>query len=331
MTLAKSDTMPRQEARPRPTLLAQALQALRKLPMLPVFVVACIAFYLTVGDFASAANIATMERFLAPLLVTAVGATFVFLVGEIDLSVGSVVSLSSVLAAMVMRDTGSLWAGMLTGLAVGLGAGVINGAAVTVLRFPSFIHTLAMLLVVRAIGLLLTGGYSVGRLPIAALLFGKMSTLGLPNVLWIAGIVWVLFTLLLNETVFGRELILTGANRRAARFNGIDVRKTVFWAFTISGSLAGLAGAIVVLRLGSGGPVVGDNMLLTTIAAIVLGGTSIQGGEGGLVRTLTGAAVIVLLDKGLNLLGLSFYDQAIVVGAVVILGSIGGKVLARSR
>ncbi len=299
--------------------------------MLPVLVVACIAFYFTVDDFASASNIATMERFLAPLLVAAIGATFVFLVGEIDLSVGSVVSLSSVAAALVMRDSGSLWAGMLTGVAVGLGAGVINGAAVAVLRFPSFIHTLAMLLVVRAIGLLLTGGHSVGRLPISVLLFGKMSTLGFPNVLWIAAAVWIVFALLLRETVFGRELILTGANRRAARFNVVDVRQTVFWAFTISGTLAGLAGVIVVLRLGSGGPIVGDNLLLTTIAAIVLGGTSIQGGEGGLVRTLTGAAVIVLLDKGLNLLGLSFYDQAIVVGAVVIVGSIGGKYLARPR
>ena len=254
-----------------------------------------------------------------------------FLVGEIDLSIGSMVSLSSVLAAMVMRDSGSLWAEVLTGVAVGLGGGIINGAAVTVLRFPSFIHTLAMLLVVRAIGLLLTAGHSVGHLPISVLLFGKMSTLGFPNVLWIAAAVWVVFALLLRETVFGRELILTGANRRAARFNGIDVRKTVFWAFTISGTLAGLAGAIVVLRLGSGGPIVGDNLLLTTIAAVVLGGTSIQGGEGGLVRTLTGAVVIVLLDKGLNLLGLSFYDQAVVVGAVVIIGSIGGKYLARSR
>ncbi len=331
MTLAKSELLMCRPPPPRPTALSRSLGAIRKLPMLPVIVLTCVSFYLTVGDFASAANFANMGRFLAPLLVAAIGATFVFLTGEIDLSIGSVVSLSSVLAAMAMRDSGSLWVGMAAGIGVGIAAGVINGVAITVLRFPSFIHTLAMLLVVRAVGLLLTGGHSVGRLPVPVLLFGKMSTLDVPNVLWIAALVWVVFGLLLRETVFGRELILTGANRRAARFNGIDVRKTVFWAFTISGTLAGLAGVIVVLRLGSGGPIVGDNLLLTTIAAVVLGGTSIQGGEGGILRTLTGAVVIVLLDKGLNQLGLSFYDQAIVVGAVVIIGSIGGKYLARSR
>jgi ribose/xylose/arabinose/galactoside ABC-type transport system permease subunit len=129
----------------------------------------------------------------------------------------------------------------------------------------------------------------------------------------------------------GRELFLIGANRRAAMFSGLRMTRTRFAAFLLSGSLAGCAGMAVVLRLGSGGPILGDNLLLMAIAAVVLGGTSIMGGEGGVFRTATGAAVIVLLDKGLNLLGLEFYDQAMVIGAVILIGSALGVRLHRGR
>jgi ribose/xylose/arabinose/galactoside ABC-type transport system permease subunit len=299
--------------------------------MVPVLVATSAIFCLTVDGFTSGANLGNMARFFAPLLVASVGATFVFLLGEIDLSIGSVLSLASVLAALAMRASGSVWLGAAAGLATGLAIGAVNGGAVALLRFPAFVHTLGVLLTVRALGMLLTGGHSVGRLPVAALAFGRGDLLGLPGLLWIAVAVYLAAALALGRSVFGRELFLVGTSRRAAAFNGLRVARTRFLAFLVSGTLAGLAGVMVVVRLGSGGPILGDNLLLMAIASVVLGGTNIMGGDGGVFRTATGAAVIVLLDKGLNLLGLEFYDQAIVVGAVILLGSALGVRLHRRR
>jgi ribose transport system permease protein len=319
---------------PRARLAARRrwnVSALLKLPMLPVIVVGFLGLWASVEGFASAANLANMARLFAPLVIAATGLTFVFLLGEIDLSVGSVLSLASVLGALTMRETASVWLGAAVTVAVGTLIGAFNGAVVAWFRFSTFVHTLGMLVTARAVAMLITGGHSVGRLPVAALRFGRGGFLGVPDLLWIGIIVCAAAHLLLQRTVFGRELFLVGANRRAAVFAGLHVQSTRFLAFLISGILAGLAGACVVLRLGSGGPILGDNLLLMAIAAVVLGGTSVFGGEGGVVRTMTGALVVVMLDKGLNLLGLEFFDQAIVMGLVIVLGSALGGYLYRQR
>lgn len=302
-----------------------------KLPMLPVLVVTFAALSTSVDGFASAANLANMARLFAPLVIAAIGMTCVFLLGEIDLSVGSVLSLASVLGTLVMRGTGSVWLGVFVAIATGAAIGGFNGVVIAWLRFSSFVHTLGILVTARAVGMLITGGHSVGRLPVAALQFGRGSWLGLPNLLWLAAGVYVLAHFVLRQTIIGREFFLVGANRRGSVFAGLAVQRTRFLAFLFSGTLAGLAGACVVLRLGSGGPILGDNLLLMAIASVVLGGTSVFGGEGGVFRTVTGALVVVMLDKGLNLLGLEFYDQAIVMGLVIIFGSALGGHLYRQR
>jgi len=304
---------------------------LQEAPMLPVLAAAAVLFCFTVEGFTTEANLSNMARFFAPLFVASAGAMLVILLGEIDLSIGSTPSLASVLAALTMRATDSVWLGVVAGLGAGFTVGAINGAAIALLRFPAFIHTLGMLLTVRAIGMLITGGHSIGRLPPEVLAFGRGYFLGAPNLLWVAILVYVALALVLARTMFGRELMLIGTNRRAAMFSGLRVVRARFLAFLLSGALAGLAGVLVVFRLGSGGPILGDNLLLMAIAAVVLGGTNILGGDGGIFRTATGAAVIVLLDKGLNLLGLEFYDQAIVVGTVILLGSALGVSLHRQR
>jgi ribose/xylose/arabinose/galactoside ABC-type transport system permease subunit len=305
--------------------------ALAKLPMLPVLVLAFIALSASVDGFASAANLANMARLFAPLVIAGIGMTFVFLLGEIDLSVGSVLGLASVLGAFVMRSTHSVWLGVAIIVAIGAAIGAVNGLVIAWFRFSSFVHTLGVLVTARAIAMLITGGHSVGRLPAAALEFGHGSFLALPNLLWVAIFVYALAHLLLRYTVTGRQFFLVGANRRGAVFAGLAVPRTRFLAFLFSGTLAGLAAACIVLRLGSGGPILGDNLLLMAIASVVLGGTNVFGGEGGVFRTATGALVVVMLDKGLNLLGLEFYDQAIVMGLVIVLGSALGGHLYRRR
>ena len=272
-----------------------------------------------------------MARLFAPLVIAASGLTFVFLVGEIDLSIGSVLSLASALGAFAMRGTGSVWLGAIVMITTGALIGALNGAVIAWFRFSAFVHTLGVLVTARAVAMLITGGHSVGRLPAGALHFGRGEFAGVPNLLWLAIAVYVVAHILLGHTIVGREIFLVGTNRRAAVFAGLHVQRVRFLAFLISGTLAGLASLCVVLRLGSGGPILGDNLLLMAIAAVVLGGTSLFGGEGGAFRTATGALIVVILDKGLNLLGLAFYDQAVVMGLVIVLGSALGGYLYRRR
>ena len=304
---------------PRPG--AAMIQALLGAPMLPILAVAALGMVIVEPGFLGPANLKNMAWLFGPLLISALGITFVFLIGGIDLSIGSTLSLATVLAALVMRDSGSVVLGAAAGIGTGMLVGAINGFAVAILRFPAFVHTFGMLLTIRAIAMLITGGSSVGRLPIEALRIGRGSLLGVPNLLWIGMAALLFAQLLLTRTRLGREIYLLGSNERAALFNALRVARVKFAAYFLCGTFSGLAGVAVVLRLGSGGPVLGDNVLLMAIAAVVLGGTSITGGEGSAFKTVTGAAVIVLLDKGLNQLGLSFYDQAIVLGLVIVLGS----------
>jgi ribose/xylose/arabinose/galactoside ABC-type transport system permease subunit len=299
--------------------------------MVPILIVTFLLFCLIVDGFTSAANLSNMARLFAPLLIASIGATFVFLLGGIDLSIGSTLSIASVVGASLMRDTGSVALGTVAGILTGLAVGAINGAAISIFRLPAFVHTLGMLLTLRAVALLVTAGHSVGRLPLEVIIIGRGSILGLPNLLWLAAFVYAASHVLLTRTMLGREIYLIGTNERAAIFNGLGVKRAKFTAYVLCGGLAGLSGIAVVFRLGSGGPILGDNLLLMAIASVVLGGTNIMGGDGSVFRTLTGAAVIILLDKGLNLLGLSFFDQAIVIGAVIILGSALGAWLHRRR
>jgi ribose transport system permease protein len=286
-------------------LTRATLDRLAGLPMLPVVVLVFAAFALTVPGFGTVVNLDTMARVLAPLLVAAIGATLIMLAGGIDLSVGATMSLASVLGAMAMKESGSVALGCATGVAVGAAVGLVNAVA--------------------------AHGASVGGLPPAATAFGRMRLAGIPVLLLIAAALLLLALLVLHRTVFGRWIYLVGANERAALFNAVPVDRVKAALYVLGGTAAGIAAMLAVLRLGSGSPVLGDNILLQVIAAVVVGGTSVFGGEGGLVRTLTGVALIVMLDKGLDIIGLAFYDQAIIIGLVILAGSALGTALQRRK
>jgi len=290
-------------------------------PMLLILVALAAVFTVFVDNFVSYANFANMARLFAPLLILAIGMTIVFIAGGIDLSVGSTASMASVVCALVIQHTGIVALGFAAGVGTGLLIGAINGAVIAFFRLPALVFTLAMLLTVRATALLITGGYSVGKLPLSVLAFGRGSFLAIPNLLWVSIAVLLLAALFLARSRRGREIYLVGTSERAATFNALRVTSTKFIAYLVCGGCAGLAGVTIVARLGSGGPVVGDNLLLSGIAAVVLGGTSIHGGEGTVFKTLIGTLIVILLEKGLNLFGLSFYDQAIVMGAVIVAGA----------
>lgn len=307
------------------------LRLVAALPLLPIVLVVAATMWVLVPGFATMINLENMARVLAPLLVAAIGATFVMLTGGIDLSVGATFGLASVVGATVMRDTGSVGLGLVAGIAVGATVGAANGFAVARLRLSPFVYTLAILLTVRAMAFLLSRGYSVGRLPREATAFGRSQIFAVPSLLWIALGILAIGLVALHKTPFGRSVYLVGSNERAATFNAINVRRTKWLVYFIGGTLAGIASMLAVLRLGSGAPVLGDAILLQIIAAVVVGGTSVFGGEGGLWRTFTGVVLVVMLEKGLDLMGVAFYDQAIVIGAVILFGSAFGVYLRRRR
>lgn len=283
------------------------------------------------SSFLSFRSLTITSESFAPLFVVAAGLTLVFILGEIDLSIASTASLASVVTAVVMRDTQSIGLGVAAGIGLGMLVGAFNGLAVARFRLPAFVLTLSSMLVVRAIGMIATGGYSVGQLPLDVLLFGRGKFLGVSHLLIVAVFVLAATTLTLLTSSYGRKLYLVGTNERAAAYSGVQVVRTKFLTYLFCGALAGLAGVMIVFRLGSGGPVIADNLLLMSIAAVVLGGTGIYGGSGSTAQTAIGAGIIAVLTRGLDNMGLTFYDQSIILGAVIIFGSALSKKLFNNR
>lgn len=297
--------------------------------MLPVMIIVFAVFAGTVDGFLSVANMRNMALQFSPLLICATGATLVFLIGGIDLSAGAVMSLAAVGAALVMRTTDSVVLGVAAGIACGVAVGAVNGVAIARFRLAAFVQTLAALLTVRAIAFLLSDGRSVGKLPPLVRSIGRSYFLGLPVLMWLALAIAAGVWMLLARTSYGRRIYLVGANRRAAIFSGINVLRLEFQIYLAAATLSALGGVAAVMWLGAGAPVLGDNFLLQIIAAVVIGGTSIQGGYGGMMQTLSGAAIIVMLDRGLDLAGLAYYDQWITLGFVILAGSALGGLLGR--
>jgi len=298
-------------------------------PVLPITVLVYIGLAVVTPGFASWPNVQNLLGSLAVLAIAAIGATMVFLVAGIDLSVGSTVALSSVLAAIVTKSTESILLGLATALVVGMVVGAINGVAIGYGKLQPFVLTLGVLLVARAVAYIsaaaAAGGggtaASVGQLPGEVLDFGRSSLFGLPTVFLIAVVLVGIFAVILTKTSFGRNVYLLGSNERAAQFVGIRGGLLRLRVYGIAGTLGGVAGFILMTRLGSGTATAGDTLLLQVIAAAVIGGTSLFGGFGGVWRTLVGVFLIAGLANALGLLGMPSWTQGIVIGFVVVLGS----------
>jgi ribose transport system permease protein len=315
------------------TSRGRAMHAAKRLvltvPVLPITVAVYVLLAMTTPGFGSWPNIQNLLGSMAVLAIAAIGATLVFLVAGIDLSVGSTIALSSVVGAIVTRDTGSMALGLVTAVAVGLGIGLINGVCIGFLGLQPFVLTLGVLLAARAVAYIAAaaaaggGGTaaSVGRLPREVLQFGRTTVIGIPTVFLIAVVLVAVFALILSRTATGRSLYLLGSNERAARFNGMSSGMIKCLAYSVAGMLGGFAGFILMTRLGSGNATAGDSLLLQVIAATVIGGTSLFGGLGGVWRTLVGVFLIVGLTNALGLIGMPSWNQGIIIGAVVIFGS----------
>jgi ribose/xylose/arabinose/galactoside ABC-type transport system permease subunit len=273
----------------------------------------CVVLALATDSFFTPANLSNVLRQNAFTAILAAGMTFVILTAGIDLSVGSVVGLSGVICADLLVRGLPLPLAVLTGLLVGLITGAINGAAVTILRVPAFIATLATMLIVRGLAFKYTDARTISGLPAGfAILSSGAVTASI--VALIFGMSWFALT----RTPFGRHVYAVGGNESAAWLSGIRVARVRLAVYSICGLAAGLAGVLVGSRLNAGYPRAGEYYELDAIAAVVVGGTSLFGGSGSVWSALAGAFFIGILNNGLNLFRVSPYEQLVVKGVVLL-------------
>jgi len=314
---------------------SQALRAAGALVALAVVVVAVNVF--SHGSFLTPGNLTNVLRQITYNAILAVGQTFVIITAGIDLSVGSLIELTGVVMAgfanaVPLGGVPLVAATLLVGLAVGCGAGFINAVPVVRLNLPPFITTLAMMLMARGLAFKLAHGRPIAvessafdTLGTGFLFEGPLHAIGLPGipiaVLWMAAVV-IGFAILLTRTRFGRYVFAIGGNEEAARLAGIDVGRVKTLVYVISGGCAAVAGLLLMARFQSGSPNTGIGSELQSIAAVVVGGTSLMGGRGSVVSTFFGALLIGLLNNVMNLLGIESYTQDIVLGAVILVAVI---------
>lgn len=271
--------------------------------------------------FLTFTNLTNVLRQTSLNAIIAVGMTFVILTGGIDLSVGSILALSSAITAGLLVEGYSVIAAMLVGLIVGGLIGTFNGIVITKGKIPPFITTLAVMTLARGATLVYTGGQPITGLGAA---FRKIGTGHIPftsvpvPVIIMLGIFLIAYYTL-SQTRFGRYVYALGGNEEATRLSGINTNKIKIMVYSISGTLAALSGIILTSRLNSAQPTAGEGYELDAIAAVVLGGSSLSGGKGGVGGTLVGALIIGILNNGLNLLNVSPFYQLMAKGAVILL------------
>lgn len=284
------------------------------------FLAIFLFFAVMLGDsgFLTVRNLSNIVLQTAPVTIMAIGLVFVMSAGEIDLSIGSIVAVAALAAAVVMSRYG-MAAAVVAGLACGFGIGLINGLLVAYVKLPSFLVTLATLGLFAGVSRSMTDLRSIPVTdPLFTGLFGSGTLLGVPSLIWWTVLAILAGHLVYRETRFGAHVLATGDNPRAASVSGISVAKVRLAVLMISGGLAGLAGLLYAGRLQAAKYTLGETDLMTVIAAVIVGGTLLNGGKGSIVGALVGSLMMGMLNNGLILMGLSVSDQMIVRGFIIL-------------
>ncbi|QXT62614.1 ABC transporter permease [Tessaracoccus palaemonis] len=302
-------------------------------------IVLMIVFSLLSDHFLTADNLVTMTRHVAYNAILALGVLLVIVTGGIDLSVGSVVGLSGIVAGVLLQGWElslfdvtaypAVWVVIVIALAVGALVGALNGLLITRFKVAPFIATLGTMYIARGAALLISNGSTFPRLQGEAELgntgfsfLGVGRPLGIPTAIWIMVIAAVLVWVLTRITPFGRWLYATGGNERAAELSGVPVKSVKMRVYIISGICAAMAGLIIASELTSAAPQTGTAFEMNAIAAVVIGGASLAGGRGTVKGALIGAFVIGFLSDGLVLVGVSSFWQTVIKGLVIVLAVI---------
>jgi ribose transport system permease protein len=286
---------------------------------LAVLILLCVVMTLLSPYFLSLNNFLSILLATSVIGILAIGATFVISSAAIDLSVGSLLAVSAVVAGLVVKNAGLPWPlGILAALATGGLLGLINGVLVTQGRIPAFIVTLGMLGIARGTAYILTEGRAIYGLPEPLVFLGQGRILGVPMPVIIFLALALIMHLVLQHTRFGRYTLIVGDNETAARVTGLRVERHRIHVFVLSGALAGLAGLVLMGRLNAADPSEGLLYELTAITAAIIGGTNLFGGRGTIVGTVIGALIMGVIQNGLNLLAVQSFYQQVAIGAVLI-------------
>ncbi len=304
-------------------LKAKEGKSVSYLGILIAFVILCVVLSVASPYFLTSSNLLNITQQISTNFFIAIGMTFIILIGGIDLSVGSIVALDGLLMALMMKNLNfPVLLTMLLGLVIGALIGLVTGLLITFFDLPPFISTLGMMYVVRGAAYSVTGGQPVYTFPEGFL--AVMSRInGVPVImLIIMVIVFAVAAYVLKYTRYGRYVYAIGGNRNCAKLSGINVKKVECLAYVISGFCCGISAIVLMARLDSAVPTNADGAETDAIAAVVIGGTSMSGGEGNLVGTLIGVLIIGVIANGMNLLNVSQGMQKVVKGAIIVLAVI---------
>jgi ribose transport system permease protein len=289
----------------------------RLLPFLTLILL-FIALTIATPHFLTQNNLSSVARQTAVINIMALGMTLVIISGGIDLSVGSILAIAGLFGTMAIKAGQPILLGIAIGVGVGLLCGFLNGLMITRLRISPFIITLGTLEAYRGLALVVSKGLPVHGLRDEFSFLGDANLLGIPFSLWVLAACSILMHLLLEYTKLGRYAFAIGSNFSAANYAGVPINFNLTAVYAIAGLLTGLAGMIEASRLMTGQPTAGQGYELQAIAAVVIGGGSLQGGEGSVAGTLIGAFIMGLLSNGSDLLGINPYWQQVIIGAVII-------------
>lgn len=304
-------------------------ELLRQLQPLLALLVMVIALSLLTDKFLTMSNMWNVLRQISVNIVISVGMTLVILTGGIDLSVGSILAFTGAVTAGLLKNgmqiafmnvmiQFNLFEAIIIGIIVGTGLGLFNGLMITRFRVPPFVATLGMLTIGRGLTMLWTGGFPITGLGPKFAVIGTGWFLGVPVPVWISLVTVLIAVFIIQKTRFGRYVYAIGGNEQAARISGLNVAKVKSIVYGASGALAAMGGIIVTSRLDSAQPNAGSGYELDSIAAVVIGGTSLSGGRGTVVGTVLGAVIIGVLNNGLVLLNVSPFWQQVIKGFVIL-------------
>ena len=279
--------------------------------------------------FLKVSNLRGLLNRISVIAIIAIGMTLVIITAGIDLSVGSLIALSAVLTTYLIREYGGAWEASAMAMVLcsiaGAGTcallGAFTGSMVTFLEVPAFIATLSMMLIASGLAFIISSSETIYQLPDSFTALGRGTLFGVPNPVVLTVVLYVIAHIVMTRTVFGRHVYAVGGNPDAARLSGVPVRLVLLSCYTICGALAGLGGVIRASELNTGTPIFGFMKELDVIAAVVVGGTSLYGGEGRILGTLIGALIMGVVLNGMNLLDIESHTQKVFLG-LIILGAV---------
>ena len=286
--------------------------------ILLIFIIMCLALTIVKPAFTDFTNLMNVARAFSAYAIAGLGVSMVIMLGGIDISICAIYGLAGVVAALAIKGGIPAFPAILLGLLSGVGCGLFNGLLVVYCKLPPYIATLGTQQIFRGICYITTRGYPISGLGKEFLWLGQSYLLGIPIAVYAMVIIVILFAIFRNHTTTGRRIFALGGGEEAARFSGVRVNLLKFITYIISGFCASMCGIILCARMGSAQGATGAGYEMDAIASVVIGGSSLSGGEGTVIGTVIGAAIIGVLRNALVLLSVDSYFQTLIIGTVII-------------